>query len=106
MKTKQDNNVSDRIGQVYAKTKIGMNLSNLVWYGIKIKQDNDVTNCIDAVYAKNKTKLPDRSNWVLFVTKTRQDNEVIDLLSLVYAETKTELSIPFLLGAIYDENQI
>ena len=58
MKTKQDNNVSNCIGQVYVEIEIGMNLSNWVWSRIKIRQDNDMIDHTNAIYAKNKTKLP------------------------------------------------
>lgn len=53
-----------------------------------------------------KTKLTchDRSNHVWSVTKTKQDNDVIDCIGLVYAKIETELSGPFGLGAICDEN--
>lgn len=38
------------------------------------------------------------------MTKTKQDNYVIDCIGLVYAKIEIELSGPFRLGVICDEN--
>ena len=55
LKTRQDNNVNDRIGLVYTEIETSLDLSDRVWFMIKIRQDNDVIERIDAVYIKNKT---------------------------------------------------
>ena len=54
LKTRQDNNVNDRIGLVYTEIETSLDLSDRVWFVIKIRQDNDVIERIDAFYIKNK----------------------------------------------------
>lgn len=57
-KTRQDNNVTNRIDLVYAKND--SKLSGLIRPGAiydEIGQDNDVTDLPRTVYVKNKTKI-------------------------------------------------
>lgn len=58
MKTKQDNNMTDRIGAIY--TKNDNELSRLIVSDVicdETKQNNDMTNRIGAVYIENETEL-------------------------------------------------
>lgn len=53
MKTKQDNDVTDCIGVVYLKTKLGYcDQSDWVRFVMKTTQDNSMTDRIGLVYVK------------------------------------------------------
>ena len=58
MKTKKGNDMTDRIGLVYAKLKLNYrDLSDQVCFMIKTRQDNDLTDCIGASYNENYIEL-------------------------------------------------
>lgn len=57
-KTRQDNDLTNRIGAIYDKD--GIELLGLIGLGVtvtKTRQENDVTHRKGAVYAKNDTDL-------------------------------------------------
>ena len=58
IKTKQDNNVTNRIGLVYEKPKLNyQDLSDRVQSVMKTRQDNNITDCTSVVNTENETKL-------------------------------------------------
>ena len=58
MKTRQDNNVVDRSGAIYAKNNTELCVrSNLAPTMMKTRHDNNITKHIRAIYAKNETQL-------------------------------------------------
>lgn len=89
MKTRQDIDLTDRVGVFYAE-----NDTELLWpirLGVdwmKTRYENYVTDCI--VRSMSKMKLSYR---VQFVMKIKHD-DLTDHISLVYAKIETELSWP------------
>lgn len=58
MKTRLDNNVTDRIDVVYIKKKLSCHdLLDQVQFVTKTRLDNDVIDQTGAVYAENKIEL-------------------------------------------------
>lgn len=57
-KTRQDNNIIDRISLVYSDIEIEhRDLSDWVRFVMNTKQDNDLTDHTSTVYTANETKL-------------------------------------------------
>ena len=73
MKTRQDNDVTNRISAVYVKKKKKPRYhvwSNQVRSVIKTRQDHDVIVCIGLVYAEVKTELLGPNEHVQSIKKT------------------------------------
>ena len=85
MKTRQDNDVTHRIGEIYAENDNELSLS--------IKS---VAVCFGRSYsfvnAKMKLNCRDLSNVVRLVMKTKQDNDVPNGTDVIYDENETQLS--------------
>ena len=64
MKTRQDNDMTNRTGAFYTKTTLNC-CDWLDWVSsvIKTRHSNDVTDCIGEVYIKNDTKLSWSIGW-------------------------------------------
>ena len=58
MKTRQDNDVTDRISLVYTELKLNcQDLFDRVWSMMKTRADNEVTDRTCAVYGENTNEL-------------------------------------------------
>ena len=58
MKTRQNNDVTDRISLVYTELKLNcQNLFDRVWSMTKTRADNKVTDRTCAVYSENNNEL-------------------------------------------------
>lgn len=115
IKTRQDNNMIDRIGMIYVEDE-----TKLLWLmglGV-IYYENQMGQWCDQSYRKTMWPMVDvrytlkmilnfhnRSNWVQSVIKTRQDNDVTDRIGVHYVENKTELSWTIRWGVVCDKNQ-
>lgn len=105
-KTRQDNDLIDRIGLVYVKNDnelSGLIRSDVVYD--KTRQDKDLTNHIGMVYAENDYELLGLIRSGTVFDEIRKDNDVTDLPHVIYIENETELLWLIELGAIYHENQ-
>lgn len=57
-KSRQDNNMTDRISLVYAELKLNCrDLFDWVWFVMKTRVDNKVTNHTGVVYDENDNEL-------------------------------------------------
>ena len=132
MKTRQDNDMTDRAGVVYVKNKTKLSWlikPSVVYDESQIGQRHDqsyrynlrqkryltiITNrtwfwlwLIIQIWSTLKKKLSCRnqSNWVWSVIKIKQDNDVINHIGLVYVKNDIELLGPIGPGAVNDETK-
>ena len=89
IKTRQYNDVVDRIGLAYIETETKLSAyieSGSVYY--ENRQDNDVTDLQVQYMVKLKLNYWDLSDRVQFVIKTRQENYMIDCTGMIYAKNE------------------
>lgn len=106
-KTRQDNDLIDRIGLVYAKNDI--ELSRLIWLTV-IYDENETGQWLDQLY---RCRLHKNQNRIVRTYRTRcgmlpKPNKTMTWSTIQVGFTlkkKIELSWPIGLSAIYDENQ-
>lgn len=110
MKTKQNNNMSDRTGVIYVVLNRKRNLvviTNQIECYLLLKLDRTMTWSLVQVQCTPKMILNcrDRSNWVPTMMKTKYDTYLTDHIDRVYAKNETELLWSIKPGMICDENQ-
>lgn len=100
MKTRYDNDITNRTNAVNAETKLSCHdRADLVSTMTKTTQDNYVTSCKDAVYAINANQAI-VTNWTVFnrimsgflPKKKKQDNDFTDHIGMVYVDIEIEPS--------------
>lgn len=107
-KTKQDNDMTDYIGAVYAENDIepsGPIKPSAIFHDKWIRQRCDRLYKCD-LCRKKKLSYHDRQDRVQFMTKMTQKNDMTNHPSAVYAENDIELLGLIRPGAVSHENQI